>query len=293
MLNHVRTLLLNRPPGGAGAIGERLVPTDFQSLELPGYLQAARHVLFGHAPDRSMLNYRLAQLTAVMHATELERFVTQFDRRISYLGANTGELFDPATYEPQVRRISGPENSTLQAFILGNPAAPDPSGRMYHQYRVEVLSGGRVRVEKQSPDRQSETHDIDATQNATRGLPLPGSGYRVMLGLPSFVGSGGSIENYYTGLPSGYIYPGNGDLVAGDVWRITVYLRPQWSLGQLVALGDSLDGSTLLSLFGVSPEEPFRTFDSLWRTHDEMPYRLGAFALALAFRAEAVRRREP
>jgi hypothetical protein len=102
VINHVRTLLLNRDgEGNSPGPGEEYTPPAYREVELPPELQKVRDVLFGASPDRRMLLYRLRQFMALLHSTPLSPFVTMDDPRITYrLDAEPGlqpslEVTDP------------------------------------------------------------------------------------------------------------------------------------------------------------------------------------------------------
>ena len=95
MINHVRTLLLNRGRDGTPRTspGEEYVPPTFAPRALTTPLRTAFTTLYGGDPDRLMLNYRLRQLTALLHSTELEEYVLAKDPRVTYLPLD-GAFFD-------------------------------------------------------------------------------------------------------------------------------------------------------------------------------------------------------
>jgi hypothetical protein len=59
---------------------------------LPEPLRRVRAVLFGRDPDRRTLLYRTRQFLALLHACELEEFVTAVDPRVTYLPLDRGVL---------------------------------------------------------------------------------------------------------------------------------------------------------------------------------------------------------
>lgn len=252
MLNHVRTLLLDRPDDADPALpGEELVAAGYRPAPPPAALAAVRRVLFGADPDRLLLNYRLRQLLAVVHASPLEPYVTAPDPRITYLPF-AADLLDPALYLPRVTPTgSTPADAALT--VSGAPLPPDAAGRAEFAFAVTVLAGGAVRVDRLRPD--------PLNTNSAPPAPLVGSGYAVT--------------------------PGRAD--AGLAWLVEVRNRPQYDPGALVASAATLGEPVLAALFGTADAEPYRTFRNLWRDGRETPLRLAALVLALAYRTDEAR----
>jgi hypothetical protein len=261
MLNHARTLLLNRSGDIAqnnAFFGEEAVPAEFKELNLPTFLDDIRRHLFGSDPDRAMLNYRIWQFMQLIHATELEQFVLDLDSRVTYVDSRRTDMFEPETFTPAITPIGGtPE----ELFIQGGPAVPDTRGRAQHQYRIRVLSGTTVEVKQQTPPVGQEIFTYTLVDGVSDVHPLGDSGYSFMLST------------------------GN----SGSEWRVDIINRPQFDLGQIAAALDSIGEPALLQLFGTSPQEPFLTFRNLWFTNKELPFRLGGLVLALVYRTEEVR----
>jgi hypothetical protein len=252
MLNHVRCLLMN-VPGSAGSFdapGEEAVdPAYVPPPSLPAALRTVRSVLFGADPDRTMLNYRCAQLLAVVHASPLAGFVTRLDPRLTYPPADPS-LADAGPWTPAAYRTAGGPDDALA--VTGAPEAPDVIGRCRHAFAVDVPSEGQARVERLTTPAQI------ALFSPADPLPLTGSGYLARLRSAS----------------------------VGQAWRVDVLNRPQYDLSSLAASLASAGEPTLDALFGVSAAEPYRTFRNLWFRNRELPLRLAAAALALAYRTE-------
>jgi hypothetical protein len=87
MINHIRTLLLNRDGDhgyGYDYPGEEFVLPTFRAKTVPTFLKGALRSLFGSNPDRLYLNYRMRQIASLLHSTELEEFVVLPDSRVTY-----------------------------------------------------------------------------------------------------------------------------------------------------------------------------------------------------------------
>jgi hypothetical protein len=264
MYNHCRTLLLNRAAVDPDAYpGEELVPQEFREIRLPSYLTNVRARLFGADPDRTMLNYRLKQFLPLLHQTELAPFVTDLDPRITYDVADEHDLVLPAMFQPSVTQVSG---SGAALLLSGNPAAPDMGGQLHYQFNAHVLLAegdiDTVRIDRVIPvPARLWIWPLSLTDGASACYDLAETGYKVALTT--------------TDPAAGYIVEG--------------YRRPQWSLGQIVALARGLGEPDLDALFGIQPAEPWATFRNLWYDHPELAYKLGGLLLALAYRTEEVR----
>ncbi len=263
MFNHARTLLLNIEGGtrspGPDFLGEELITQNFRKIELPTYLDQIRQFLFGSRPDRAMYNYRAKQLLPLIHATELHEFALRLDNRITYDQAREQTLYQPATFLPQINRYSGHTPDTLT--LIGQPIVPDAVGQLRFDYDVDILTPTTVEVKRLTPKTFSVIQDFSLTNKLSRPLRLEGAGYKFFLNTTS----------------------------PGAQWQIGGYFRPQWDIGQLVAMLDRVGEPVMLQLFGLSNDEPWVTFRNLWYDHHSLPYRLGGLLLAMIYRTEEVR----
>ena len=174
MINHVRTLLLNRGQDGYGldTFGEEYVPADFRPRKLSIPLSLAHRTLFGGQPDRLYINYRLRQIMALMHATPLAQDVLAKDSRVTYLPFKD-DLFDDA-FKIELHRVSGP---ALTIHVAGSHTTNLSSGIVQQLWDVEVTDLGVATVSKRRQPFITETHDFDEKTP----VPLPGSSLRVHL----------------------------------------------------------------------------------------------------------------
>lgn len=251
MINHFRTLLLNRDgPRLIPDPGEEYVP-PYRAVALSTALYSVRTRIFGADPDRSMLNYRLRQLLPIVHATPLEEYVLALDSRITY-ALDADDLVSPALYAPVVSKLSGTDADTLT--ILGLPTPPDATGKMDHSFRIEPTGSGTVRVTVEQPGTRSSI--IPFTPGDL--IPLPDVGYSFRL----------NTDN------------------AGASWVVDTRNRPDAGPGEIVAGIDTAGEPVILSLFGAAPVEPYLTFLALWHEQDETPLRLTAALVALVYRTE-------
>lgn len=252
------------PPGGGaspavfGIPGDEAIPPSFRPVNLPTYLQQVRSYLFGRNPDQAMLNYRARQLLTAIEATELRQFITDLDPRLTYNygpGADA-VLFSDAPFTPTVAQVSGPATPLT---VIGTPTEPDFFGQSQYSYTITIL-GAPVQVVRETSPRQSQIFDLVLSAGLSAPIPLSGTGYSVVVGA--------------------------GD--AGTAWHVSGFLRPQWELGDIAAALEQLGEPTLIALFGTAKTEPFQTFQNLWMTHPELPYRLGGLVLAVVYRTHQI-----
>lgn len=265
MINHARTLLLNRDSAsfpGYQFPGEQVVPTNYRAINLPSYLNRLRERLFGSDPDRAMLNYRLAQYLKMIHSGQYVSYLTDLDNRVTYLDPNRRDLFDNASFTPNVRQISGASSPAV--YLQGGPVSPDVVGRLYRRYTVEYLDPD-FRVTVSAPANTTTDITPAFTNGLSNQVPLGDSGYGLLIGQTN--------------------------LNAGDKWLIDFFLRPTWSLGEIALTLRSIGEPTLLQLFGVTKEEPYQTFRNLWEKNQDTTDSLTGLLLATIYRTEEVRTR--
>ncbi len=257
MINHTRTLLMNidgHLPVPDWAKGEELVDPGYRAVNVPTFVDEVRSRLFGSDPDRAMLNYRLAQYMPMLHATELVSYVTRMDRRITYVNTVRTDLTASDFFTPVVEPIVV---GTTQITVIGQPPVPDITGKMRHEYVVELLDASTANVVERAPH-------YNVTQFTLTGesLPLGKSGYFVTLA---------------------------GTHTPGTSYRVSFNARPTWELGDIVETFNEIGEPTLLGLFGLGRVAPYETYRNLFYTRRELPYRLGAVLMAVAQRTDEAR----
>jgi|TARA_R110002051_G_scaffold312526_1_gene387770 hypothetical protein len=257
MFNHARTLLLNIAGSnspGFSYLGEELVPADYAKITLPSYLENVRRPLFGAAPDRAMLNYRIRQLLTLIADTDLQEYITDLDSRITYLLGKDKVFTQHSTWDPVVSQYGGTADDIIT--LGGTPERPDFTGKAFYQFNVDILSSTVIQISRQAPPVKSQNLDLTLTGGLSAAYDL-----------------------YYTGhtIRVNTINP-------GAAWTISGYLKPQLSLADIVAQLDSVGDDVLTELFGTKRIEPWNTFRNTWYDHPELPYRLGGLVLALIYR---------
>jgi len=258
MINEVRTLLLNidgTPAVPADYPGEEFVPADFLAIVLPQTLLHVQQLLFGHAPDRLMLNYRLRQYMTSIHASRLEPFVTDLDPRITYWPLRDTTLYSPATFGVTVAKVA-PTTADLFPQGVSTGVSFD---KLLREWLITVVNATDVRIQQ------------------TQGGFLD-----VILG---YVISGG-LSNVITipGANLGFVFqPG-----IGNQWTYRYITRPVFTLVDILQqLDQGLSDASMTVLF--SGGEPYTTFRNLWFDREELPLRLNAILLALTYKTRELR----
>jgi hypothetical protein len=250
MINHARTLLLNL----AGPADPK---TDTPGSEyIPPYapidlgrFQALHQVLFGSDPDTEGLLYRTAQYMALLHATDTVDYVAELDPRF--------------TYNPQTPRLM-PYRST-QGLITGSPALR-ASGMMVGQPFL-----GRVKY----------WWDLTATASDTVQIVTPAGGAKNV----TFSLVNSLSEQIKLADPNLSIrFSLSGGLSIGETWRLLYRVAPE------PGLSDVLAKTRMLQLDGLfSDQEPYKSFNNLYRQQPVAALQLVGLLLALIYRTEELR----
>jgi hypothetical protein len=238
------------------------VPPSFRTVPVPLAVQSARNVLFGPRPDAVMLDYRLRQYMAMLHATELAEFVIADDPRITYTpGDRSMTDFD---FTPAILPIG----HDVPLFLTGDqPTSID--GRMTYAWQIKVLIAGRpgpvAAVTRRSPSAGYTEYAISYANNLSNAFPLDGS---PLLACFNSVG-----------------------IVDGITWNVNCLAPPLRDPGQITADLGVVGANILGELFGFAGLEPYRTWSALWASNQPLPYRLGSVLLAVAARTDEARKR--
>lgn len=255
MINHLRSLLLNVKSvafPGKLPIGEEPIPSDYRVRVLPEYAKAARVVLFGLEPDRSMLNYRVNQLLTLIHSTEVSIYLKDFDPRITY--PVPGSDWPASYFEPEIREVT-PVTGTLIPHIAAESS--DIRGRMTRTWNIRV---GEFTVDAQLAGAENALAQVAVSTSVQ--ITLPGSANSVTI-------NGGE---------------------SGDMWLVQTRDRPTRSYSHIAADLLALQEEDQRELFGLIGKSQFKPqLNALWKTFDkhfELPVRVAAAALALAYRTE-------
>lgn len=165
MINHMRTLLLNRSRDQLACEWDEYVHARFTPQQLPAVLQTIWEILFGSDPDRYMLNWRGQQYTQILHSTEYRVRLAVFDVRFTY---DLSRVLDNATLPwAAVQPQTG-------LSVLGKPLDDAQRGRLTRLYQVSQLDATNFELTDVAYGR---------TQNAVftgTAIPLGDSGLSIM-----------------------------------------------------------------------------------------------------------------
>jgi hypothetical protein len=316
MINHARTLLLNMPSAYSAIRAEtaaEYVPPSFSPVALTSPLRALRRVLLGSDPDARFLNLRVRELIGYIHQTELAEFVYALDPRVTYWPVQETEFFDSTRKTLTVTQIKG---APRRLSVTGTFQANNSVGRTLQQYLLtagnETLPTTQVRtvsvlqrIGKLSTDIVTEVGD--ASNPAIISLPDTKLKARLDFGvnpsqlygrlvteindiilLEEYASSGFLLEN---NIPN--IMPMtagvNFDTITAQ-WLLTAKASPAPVITTLLPALELMGESVFLNLFGVNPDEPYKTFKNLWFDHYAPAYRLAGLVLAAIYRTEELRR---
>lgn len=280
MINHARTLLMNRADNDFDRIGEEIVDPTFRPLsdtEMPSGAIAIRRVLFGPEPDAEMLNYRCRQLLVLVHATELADYLLALDPRVTYDLADT-QLGDDALFLPVVREYVPTSANVRLSYIDGFGTAPDTSGVLRTGWNLSIVSVNsgplRTRISAQPMGSNvhvgAEYHDLNLT-----------AGYST----PAFTLAGTTLRLRVNWLADPLTN-------ADGTWHLWLRTRPQRTIPELETALQGL-GTPVLDIFGVGTavgaSEPYVTLWRLWREHPISAYRMASLVVALVYQMNRVR----
>lgn len=137
MCNAFRTYLANIDGSGfAVGDGEEYSDPTYRAAQLPGYLSTIRRVLFGVAPDRRGVLYRLRRYLALVHAVPaLDADVRAMDPRVTYL-----PLARPQGEFPVGSQVTAIGGHADELTIIGDPPVGDGSGKLQLGWTVEIIA---------------------------------------------------------------------------------------------------------------------------------------------------------
>lgn len=261
MINHARTLLLNLSGRTASREepGYEYIPPEYSPVVLPSYIQTARRVLFGSAPDQYFLNFRARELLAHIHSTELAEFIYALDPRVTYWPEPARPFY---TVEKQVRATQASGLAASLPHFSGDLFADNARGRSVREFLLRVTSEdgpweARL-VAKDKPGQVTATPLVFINELSQR-VALDTTGISFQVQRPA---------------------------MATD-WEIYTRVRPTSALTTLLPILDMLGEPLLLELFGVDDNiQPYATFKNLWNEHPNPIYRLGGLVLAMIYRTD-------
>lgn len=279
MVNHVRTLLLNRSRDNLSGSWSEYVDPNFSKKPLPAYLDSAWRVLFGGNPDKEMLNWRASQYMEMLDSTEFGTYVTAIDSRVSYRLPST--ISDVEL--PYVVAISANDDATPPVSVLGTPLDDPYNGRLTHSFSVTKISDSLVIQNNFS--RQVAT----ATASPNEGVPLGQSGLSLLI--EDSIGGDTSVrwvtpEDFSELTPDQLSLLETGWDGGDNFWLVESVTTPSRSLVDIMDDLKQLPVGHTEQIFGPATFEPFKTFRKLWASDRGFAYKFSGLLLAWAYRQE-------
>lgn len=256
MINHARTLLLNRSGDARPApsyFAEEFVEPTFRAIELPSYLVNAQRALFGSNPDNAGKNLMLWQYMKILDSTEFVSYVEALDSRITYRSDKS--LLDES-YGVQVDA-----NSSALDFT-GQPDLGGTTGQLIASWLIERTGPTSFSITN-TVTGVVKNVSVTFTDGISEFVTMPGQrGYKVRF-----------LE-------------GN---IVNDVWTVTYLGQAQSALDPINRLTafSSLTDSVLAEIF--PSRSPYKLFKRLFQQHDLFPYKMSGALLAVIYRTEEVR----
>lgn len=259
MINHCRTLLLNRDGNKRPAPTyylEELVPAEFRAVSLPGWLKALHDTLVSPECDNAFANFRMWQYMKLLHSTKFKAYVYALDSRVTYDYDHGPTIVkESAIYTPLNIEAQG-----VPLYFFGEPAQSAQTSRLFRSWEVEALSASVVRS---TSLQGGPPVDTDVTFDAGLSSPI------LMVGQNGFA-----------------VRIGADPLPIPAKWLVETFVKPDADLTEL------LDPLTLY--VHAHPElfpkrAPFDTFGQLWNKEFALAYRMSGLLLAFAYHTEGVR----
>jgi hypothetical protein len=263
MINHARTLFLNLS-GRAGHRDEpgfEYTPPEYVPVVLPSYIQTARRMIFGAAPDHYFMAFRARELLANIHETELAQFVYALDSRVTYWPEPGRPFYAP---EKQVRAAQVTGLATPLPHFSGDLFADNSRGRSVREFSLRVTTedgpwAARLSA-KDAPNLVTIT-PLTFAGDLSQRIALGGTGLSFQVQRPT------TTTN----------------------WEIYTRVKPGAAVATLLPILDMLGEPLFLELFGVDDSvQPYATFKNLWNDHPNPIYRLNGLVLAMIYRTNDV-----
>lgn len=310
MINHARTLLLNKPGRlfQPGTLGEEYIPAAYSTITLPSYLQAPHDIIFGTNPDKVFENYRLAELLNVIHSTEFAEFIYRLDPRVTYTQTGATPFFG-GQISGVLEKVGGLDRARLAINGSMDANTHTITGRALFEYFVRITAGDeqdRVTITEiaQNAVYEEDIQWVSGSNNGGTSLPIKLPGTALTVQFSGIVAS--DTPALYQEIIPNYLLLEDGDKIAlttSDVldspqsiasgllgqWRLQLYVQPLPAISTILPRLDLLGEPLFLELFGLQPHEPLVTFRHIWADHDLPVYRLCAFVLAMIYQTEQLR----
>lgn len=259
MINHARTLLLNRSGANRPANDfylEELIEPTFSPILLAQDLAETHRTLVETGCDDAFANFRLHQYMKLLHGTEFEKYVTALDARVTYVRPVYSSLKKSSRSISAINALA-----TGIVGILSGTIELLEAPRLFNTWNIEVLSATEVTT-KHLESGLTNQSTISIISGQTSPFPLAGQ------------------SNFFARLSTAAP-------PVGGRWRVESFEEPTDDVTDVIARLEGLSPGAKADLF--PPREPFKTFKKLWEHHALVPYRLDGLLLAFIYRVEEVR----
>lgn len=267
MINHARTLLLNRSGNSRlpiGTFGEEFVEPSFGKIATSPVIDILRSVLFGSNPDDYTLNYRLAQYTNLLHASDFgARYVLSLDPRFTYRAFS-------GVYAEQVTGVLERNSGTGTIELIKPYVGDDASGNNYQLWTLNAnYLGGAFGLSCNRSDRPETVSLASVPQHTGTGT---------FWSDPVSLGSSGVIIRIFD--------PGTTTI---STTRYVLQLCDTPSRSLATILNQLLDVGGAVDELCAGRGEPYTTFLNLFRDAPCMNERVVGVLLAVIYGTEALR----
>jgi len=251
MINHALCLLINKNRNEIiNDVNKLYIDKNYETItNLPTYIIKIRNILFGTEPDEDMLFYRARQYLQMIHADkELEKFITDFDNRITY-NLDNSEYTNNSLFGMKI--ISGP---TDYLFILGQQLPPDWQGKLKVSFSIVRNSNNEITIEDNNVPK---VYNINFVDNQSQPpAPLGNTGYYVSI---------------------------HSNASVGTSWEVRGLLRPLAKINEIINRLENLDDSIFIKLFSDPHDSKFK---NLWYNSKISHYRLCGIILTLIYKMQ-------
>ena len=255
MINHARTLLLNRDgskrPGYGYYLEEYIDPT-FKPVKLSTGLDEFHRMIIEEGSDNAYANFRVHQCMKVLHSTEFVAYVKDLDPRITYDKPVNVSRTD-------ISIVGNSLTQTVPADINGSLTLTSDVSRLYNSWLIAA----------------TDTNTLTFMHAQT------GFTFVTVLSVIDWISQTVTLKPQ----PNLSVVFKN-SVPAGAEWVVNTFLEPPDDLVDLTSKLTNLSGTALVDLF--PNREPYKTFHSLYLYADVLQYKLSGALLAFIYRANEI-----
>lgn len=271
MINHIRTLLLNRSAAQAGVEsgtpGAEYIPAEFRPIDLPPAMADVRALLFPRSAGSYQEHCLLAYIMRLLHTPDMTPYTLRLDPRYTYrfdadyvLGLRDAAVSSVTTESQDC-------NTAVQLRQLASRKVPGVGQTLQWAITHTPEMGARIRVQYSTA--------------ATQEFPVSFSG---------------TSSQDFTLVPDALTFRlrASGDVMRGSfTTNVECALPVELRLSTVVAGLERLDRSAAVTGWLFEPWSPHAVtltdLQTVWRYAPERSVRLSAAFLAYAWQCERLR----